>query len=476
MAKADIYQSVTDSIVAMLEAGVKPWAPQWAKDAGGLLALPSRVNGEAYRGLNTMLLWGAAEAKGYRHQTWMTFRQAKELGGCVRKGEKATQVVYWGRFDPKGDDGEDGEKSVLFAKAYSVFNVEQIDGLPDRFFADAKPLPKVERNERAERWITGVGADVRHGGNKAFFSPATDHVQMPPAGAFDDVDNYYSTLAHELTHWTGAKARLDRRFGKRFGDRAYAFEELIAELGAAFAMARLGIAAEPRDDHASYLASWLKVLKADKRAIFTAASKAQQACDFLFELANKAEKRAMERPSVPLGVICLPDLSKPVSEPNSGLSDDGDDDPTPPVPPSGPQRPFGELQPVAASPMTLLEFLSRAGGLRDDGGELRAMDAHIWHRAKPFRRRLVAVTGMALDYACDLAWERGFFDDVPNPDWQTDNAHPVTHTLMFEAIRRELAGKPRYADGLYVEPETVDYEERWEEAYPEEAAFSAVPF
>jgi antirestriction protein ArdC len=531
--KKDIYQTVTDSIIAMLERGTKPWAPQWSKDAGGLLVLPRRSCGTEYRGLNTMILWGAAEAKGYRHQTWMTFNQAKALGGCVRKGEKGTQVVYWGRFDPKGegDEGTD-DKGVLFAKAYSVFNVGQIDGLPDRFFADVEPLPEVERIDAAECWVAGIGADVRHGGNRAFFSPAHDFVQMPPAGAFVDVENYYSTLAHELTHWTGHKSRLDREFGKRFGSNAYAFEELVAELGAAFAMAKLGISAEPRADHADYLASWLKVLKQDKRAIFTAASKAQAACDYLFEAAGicqpiKAAEKPVQWPSAPSGVICLPDLSKPVSEPET---DDDDTDPTPPVAPcpsplssgvaagfaarlarfsggrvrayskavrgavfrpleaqepvAGPVAPkpsltvsVSEYRPTSKPPMTLLEFLSRAGGLRDDGGELRGMDAHLWHRAKPFRRRLVAVTGMGLDYACDLAWERGFFDDVPNPAWDSDdNMHPVTQSMLLAAIRAEMFGKPRYAHGLYVEPEPSDYAERWEEAYPEEAAITGAGF
>jgi len=251
----DIYQDVTDRIVALLERGVRPWAPQW--DAkGSCPVIPTRSNGEAYRGINIALLWGAAEARGFTSQQWMTFNQAKALGGAVRKGAKAERVVYWGTFKAPGDDGEEGEegKAKLFAKYYSVFNVCEIDGLPASYYEGGEPLPEIERIANAEAFVKGVGADVRHGGNKAFFSPSGDFVQMPPAGAFSEIENYYSTLSHELTHWTGAKARLDRQFGKRFGDKAYAFEELIAELGAAFAMARLGIASEPREDHASYLA------------------------------------------------------------------------------------------------------------------------------------------------------------------------------------------------------------------------------
>lgn len=330
--KADIYQTVTDSIIGMLEAGVRPWAPGHNAKACGLPVIPTRACGTAYRGINVALLWGAAEMKGYRHHTWMTFNQAKALGGCVRKGEKATPIVYWGTFKAQVDDADEGDdgKARLFAKAYSVFNVEQIDGLPARFFEPATLEPSETRIAKADAWAVATGADIRHGGSQAFYSPKSDHVQMPPLEAFYEPEAYYGTLAHELTHWSGAKARLDRQFGKRFGDKAYAFEELIAEMGAAFAMARLGIAAEPREDHASYLASWLKVLKADKRAIFTAASKAQAACDFLFDLADKAPEKTVERPCVqamPANVIYLPDLSGASVGATTG---DDDTDPTPP--------------------------------------------------------------------------------------------------------------------------------------------------
>lgn len=492
--RKDIYQTVTDSIVAMLEGGVKPWAPQWSSEGCGVPAVPTRANGEAYRGLNILLLWGAAEMKGYRSQTWMTFKQAKELGGCVRKGEKATPVVYWGRFDPKGENGEDGEeKGVLFAKGYSVFNVEQIDGLPDSYFENGAALPEGERIAAADQWAVAIGADIRHGGSKAFFAPSGDYVQMPPLGVFFEPEAYYSTLAHELTHWSGHKDRLAREFGKRFGSQAYAFEELVAELGAAYAMARLGIAAEPREDHASYLASWLKVLKSDKRAIFTAASKAQQACDFLFDLAEKGEKKPVERPAVPANVICLPDLSKPVSEPVSALADDdGDDDPTPPASPSpspvsaGVAAGFAArmasftgrrirarsvivrkalFQPVErqeearaaveapalpTAPVTvsrpfhprrdpsLCEFLS-VRGICDDGGELSARDLDRWHREAPFRRKLVRADGVSLERAAMMAWEAGYFPDVPTPAWDaSDNMHPVSEAMLLDALEREL--------------------------------------
>ena len=485
--KADIYQTVTDSIVAMLEAGVRPWAPGHDAKACGLPVIPTRANGEAYRGLNVALLWGAAEMKGYRHHTWMTFNQAKALGGCVRKGEKSSPVVYWGTFKAQADDadegGEDG-KARLFAKGYAVFNVEQIDGLPASFYEPATVEPSETRIAKADAWAVATGADIRHGGSQAFYSPKGDFVQVLPFAAYGEPERYYSTLCHELTHWSGAKARLDRQFGKRFGDKAYAFEELVAEMGAAFSCARLGIENETREDHASYLASWLNVLKADKRAIFTAASKAQAACDYLFELASKAQIKPVERPSVPTGVICLPDLSGLSSEPVPAVvEDDGDDDPTPPVAPCpspvstgvaagflsrltafkggrvrAPSRVaarkvrtvediVADITPAPAAPArpfhprrdpSLCEFLS-IRGICDDGGELSARDLDRWHREAPFRRRLVRADGVSLETAARQAWEAGYFPDVPEPLWDgPDNMHPVSEAMLLAALEREL--------------------------------------
>ena len=485
MTKADIYQTVTDSIIAMLEAGVKPWAPGHnAKDCG-LPVIPTRACGKAYRGINVALLWGAAEMKGYRHQTWMTFNQAKELGGCVRKGEKATPVVYWGTFKVQADDaddsGDDG-KSRMFAKGYSVFNIEQIDGLPARFYEPATVEPSETRIAKADAWAVATGADIRHGGSQAYYSPKGDYVQVPPFAAYAEPERYYSTLSHELTHWSGAKARLDRTFGRRFGDQAYAFEELVAEMGAAFSCARLGIENETREDHASYLASWLRVLRSDKRAIFTAASKAQAACDYLFDLADKADFPAAERPSVPMGVIYLPDLSGGSSAPQiEAVEDDDDTDPTPPVAPSpspvstdiaagflsrltafkggrirAPSRVAARkvrtvddivadiTTPAPARPFhprrdpSLAEYLSTFG-ICDDGGELKARDLDRWHRETPFRRRLVRADGVSLEVAARRAWEAGYFDDVAPPSWSgSDNMHPVSEAMLLAALERDL--------------------------------------
>lgn len=286
--KKDIYQTVTDSIISSLEQGVKPWAKPWSSaNTSGRIILPRRSNGEAYRGINILMLWGASLDRGYRSPTWLTYQQATEQGGQVRKGETGSKVVYAGsitRTEEGAAPGEDSEQRIPFLKSYTVFNTEQIDGLGDRYpIPDTEPLPTFERIERADQFTAATGATIRHGGNRAYYSPGPDVVQMPAPEAFRDPPSYYATLIHELTHWTGHTTRLAREYGKRFADKAYAFEELIAELGAAFLSAALDLTPEPREDHAAYLAHWLDVLKADKRAIFTAASQAQRAADFLFQ-------------------------------------------------------------------------------------------------------------------------------------------------------------------------------------------------
>lgn len=280
-----LYATVTAKIIADLEAGTRPWLKPWsAGQAAGRITRPLRHNGEPYHGINVLLLWGEAVAKGYAASTWMTYRQAEAFGAQVRKGERGTQVVYADRFSTTETDdrGAEVERSIPFLKAYTVFNLDQIDGLPARF-APA-PVPAVQPLqliEQAEAFFAATGATFRHGGNRAFYATAQDIIQLPPADAFRDAESYAATKAHELVHWTGHKTRLDRQFGQRFGDAGYAREELVAEIGAAFLCADLGVTPEPRDDHAAYLAHWLAVLKADSRAIFTAAAQAQRAADWL---------------------------------------------------------------------------------------------------------------------------------------------------------------------------------------------------
>ena len=285
--RTDVYQKVTDTVVAQLEKGVQPWFRPWqAEHPAGSITRPSRANGVPYQGINVVMLWAASMEAGYVAPVWMTFRQASELGGNVRKGERGSLVVYASTFTCREEDAESGaetDREVPFMKGYTVFNLEQIEGLPERFApVPCRPLDEAVRIERAEAFVTGTGATLRTGGDRAFYSPGSDVVQVPLFSAFRDAESYYATLAHELTHWTGHRSRLDRDLGgKRFGDQGYAMEELVAELGAAFLCADLGLEAEPREDHAAYPASWLKVLRGDKRAIFSAAAHAQRAADWL---------------------------------------------------------------------------------------------------------------------------------------------------------------------------------------------------
>lgn len=296
--KADVYERVTSRILADLEKGVRPWVKPWsAGNTEGKISRPLRHNGTPYRGVNVLLLWGDAMEKGFSAPIWMTYKQAQELGAQVRKGETGSLVVYADRFTKTetNDKGEEEERQIPFMKGYTVFNVEQIDGLPDQYKGAPRPaLPPVELHEAAEEFFRRTGATFRHGGNRAFYAPGLDVIQLPPAEAFRDAESYAATKAHELIHWTGNKDRMAREFGKRFGDSAYAFEELVAELGAAFLCADLGVTPEIRDDHAAYLAHWLGVLKEDKRAIFSAAAHAQRAADFLQDLqeAEAAERLA----------------------------------------------------------------------------------------------------------------------------------------------------------------------------------------
>jgi antirestriction protein ArdC len=289
--KIDVYERITSRIVSELEQGVRPWLKPWnAEHAAGRITRPLRFNGQPYQGINVLMLWGESVAKGYAAPIWLTFKQACELGAHVRKGEHGSLVVYADRIRRKEKDevtGEEAEREIPFLKGYTVFNVEQVEGLPAHFYAVAEPrLDPVQRIERVESFFAATRADIRHGGNMAYYSATDDHVQMPPFESFRDAESYYATLAHEITHWTKHGKRLDRDFGrKRQGvvkrDEGYAIEELVAELGAAFLSADLDLTPEPREDHAAYIASWLKVLKNDKRAIFTAASHAQRAADYL---------------------------------------------------------------------------------------------------------------------------------------------------------------------------------------------------
>jgi antirestriction protein ArdC len=284
----DIHQHITDKIVSVIERGIGDFRLPWHRAAGGIMRPVNVASKKQYRGINVVALWAYAEESGYSSGVWGTYRQWAESGAQVRKGEKAAFVVFYKELQFAAESETDDADTItrLFARATPVFSAEQVDG--DQPLAiDAPPATVITPIEQAEAFVSATGASISHGGGRAFYRPATDSIQLPPREAFigsptsTPAEAYYSTLLHELTHWTGAETRCNRQLGKRFGDQAYAIEELVAELGAAFLCADLGITDEPRADHAQYLASWLSVLKADKKTIFTAASKASEAAAFL---------------------------------------------------------------------------------------------------------------------------------------------------------------------------------------------------
>lgn len=294
--RADLYAKIAEKIVADLEKGVRPWVKPWsACHPSGSVNRPLRHNGLPYQGINTLLLWSEAVAQGFLSPYWMTFKQSVELGGHVRKGETGTTVVYAGSFSkPEIDaNGDEAERGIPYLKTYTVFCADQIDELPSPYYAAAKPAAKpVERIEHADRFFDNTGAVVRYGGDKAFYSPSSDHVQLPRPEFFKDMASFVAVRAHETLHWTAAPTRLDRDLSRYHKDRTdRAREELLVEIGSAMICADLGIVPElePRADHASYVASWLTLLDGDRRAIFQAAAHAQRAVAYLRGLQPQSE-------------------------------------------------------------------------------------------------------------------------------------------------------------------------------------------
>ncbi|WP_375272272.1 ArdC family protein [Sphingomonas sp.] len=285
-------ETITNAIIERLKAGVRPWRQPWT---GGPVSRPLRVCGTPYRGVNVIWLWMAAQARGFGSPTWMTYHQAELLGAQVRKGERGTIAIFYRSYtkeieDPATGEREDEARRVL--KSFTVFNVDQIEGLPERFRPEPSALPEPSARDRElDAFFAAIPASLRHGGGEAYYMPSTDQITMPEVSQFRTRDLYRSTLAHELAHWTGHRSRLDRSLSGRFGSDAYAVEELVAELASAMIGAELGLPVDHLDDHASYLGSWLKVLKTDARAILTAAAKAEEASAYLLKLGG-AERPA----------------------------------------------------------------------------------------------------------------------------------------------------------------------------------------
>lgn len=295
--KRDLYQEITDKIIKSLEQGVKPWKCPWDQSRyGGFEGIPYNMKtGFGYRGINIPILWVTQQENNYASNAWLTFKQAEELSGNVRKGEKSTTVVYWNFIDVEEDDKQ---KRIPYLKWYNVFNLEQCEGI------ETKPAVKREQTWEDLKQIEGIikntNVDLRFEsiGARACYTPTYDYINMPKKERFKESGDYYCTLFHEMTHWTGHHKRLNREFKGRFGDESYAFEELIAELGSAFLFADLGL--EGSVQHDSYIASWLKVLKNDKKAIFKAATEASKAHQFILqgtETVKQPEKVTTVTPS-----------------------------------------------------------------------------------------------------------------------------------------------------------------------------------
>lgn len=288
----DIRQAITDKIIAMLEKGGNEARTRWTKAAQRGFPRNGKT-GDAYQGVNVLILWDAAIESGYASNVWMTYKQAESIGAQVRKGEKAVMCAYFEMVKRKGSEadqgeGDEGGKAGFFpmCKPFWLFNVAQIDGLPESFTAPAEVTAEFNPIEAAEKMLAASGATINHGFDGAFYAPSKDQICLPARERFTTPENYYATALHELTHWTGHESRLNRQFGKRFGDDAYAFEELVAELGAAFVVGHVGFVDATIENHAAYLENWLKVLKNDKTAIFTASKQASLAYDFILAKAG----------------------------------------------------------------------------------------------------------------------------------------------------------------------------------------------
>jgi antirestriction protein ArdC len=303
----DPMQEFADRIVAELEKGVKPWIRPWDPEkAGGPQAPFNPVTGKRYHGINVLILGMDMRAFQLGDPRWMTYQQAHEKAWQVRKGEKSTTIFFTKPYEIEDEEAEDGKKTIRFLKHYAVFHASQLDGIPPYKAPSVEEAPWTTP-EAADIILKNSGAIIRIGGDKAFYSPLTDHIQLPPEPAFRGPPEFAATALHELSHWTGHASRLNRDMQSRFGSAAYAMEELRAELASAFVASELGI---PTDipQHASYIDHWIKPLKQDKREIFRAAADAQKIADMElgFHPAYAEQIAGPQRPSSPMAAMAAP--------------------------------------------------------------------------------------------------------------------------------------------------------------------------
>jgi antirestriction protein ArdC len=286
----DAYSAITDKIVEAMNAGVTAFTMPWHRIGVGIARPTNAVSGYVYRAGNVIALWAAAAVARYESGYWASYRQWQHAGAQVRKGERSSVILFYKEIAPESDDGGDEPPRRFYGRAYRLFNAQQVDGwkAPEPVLRDL-----VQSLEQVEAFVAATGADIQHVGDQARYRPGKDLIDMPPRERFigsptsTPTEAYYATLLHELIHWTGAPHRLARALSERFGDQAYAMEELVAELGAAFLCADLGVANDPRPDMAAYIDNWLHVLKHDKKAIFTAARSAQKAVEYLAMVARE---------------------------------------------------------------------------------------------------------------------------------------------------------------------------------------------
>lgn len=292
------YTDITLQIITALEEGRQPWNPDWTESAAPL-SLPRRWTGESYQGINVLMLWLAAAERGFSSSRWFTYRQARKVGGQVRKGERSTRVVYFESRTRLNEEEEEIHHRIL--KRYAVFNADQIDNLPPEFQSDESGSVSTGNRGDIDRMVAQTGANIteRQGESDAYYLVSADRVVVPHRDSFDPVEQFYGVLMHELVHWTGNRNRLGR-LSRDDTDKDYAFEELVAEIGACFVCSSLGIAPDLRNS-AAYIKNWAIRLKADHRMIFRAAGAAQKAADYLLAKmipASRADRRGRAKPTM----------------------------------------------------------------------------------------------------------------------------------------------------------------------------------